>query len=240
MKAITTNDNRPPTATWSWRSNNSKCCGSCLILWGLWSPLDGHKWQGWVSSCDKTILLSIICFRLWDGSTSCSRSWKPRDRLDSGPDDCLRMKNFSFHSFMWALIFSFSLDLEIKRFFFFFPHFCDVWGQNCVLQCKSWSLKVSGEEDVCLLILQFPPALWMNNRQAPETGPHPPLEPTSHWLSSSPNVFTVRTSAQTEGACSSVACLEMRSELESSFPGVYLHWCLGAALAYFAFYFLSL
>lgn len=32
----------------------------------------------------------------------------------------------------------------------------------------------------------------MNNRQAPETSPHPP-QPTNHWLSSSPNVFTVHT-----------------------------------------------
>lgn len=139
---------------------------------------------------------------------------------------------------LWSF---FSVEIwKSKGFSLFFPCFCDVWGQSCVLQCRSWSLKVSGEEDVCLLILQFPPALWMNNRQAPETGPHPPLEPASHWLSSSPNVFTVRTSARTEGSCSSVACLEMRSELESSFPGVYLRWCLGAALAYFASYFLSL
>lgn len=26
--------------------------------------------------------------------------------------------------------------------------------------------------------LQFPPGLWMNNRQAPETNPHPPRQPT--------------------------------------------------------------
>lgn len=84
--------------------------------------------------------------------------------------------------------------------------------------CTVWSLKVSGEEDVCLFILQFPPGLWMNNRPAPETGPHPPQEPASHWPASRPNVFTVHTSAQTESSCSSVACLETRSELESFIP----------------------
>lgn len=54
-----------------------------------------------------------------------------------------------------------------------------------------WSLKVWA--GICLCFhLQFPPGLWMNNRQAPETGPHPP-QPTNRWLSSSPNVFTVHT-----------------------------------------------
>lgn len=32
----------------------------------------------------------------------------------------------------------------------------------------------------------------MNNRQAPESSPHPP-QPTNRWLPSSPNVFTVHT-----------------------------------------------
>lgn len=84
--------------------------------------------------------------------------------------------------------------------------------------CTLWSLKVSGEEDVCLFILQFPPGLWMNNRPAPETGPHPPQEAASHWPASRPNVFTVHTSARTESSCSSVACLETRSELQSFIP----------------------
>lgn len=55
MTAISTNDNRPLTDTWSPRSDNSKCYGSWMILWGLWSPLDEHRRQGRVSSCDKTI-----------------------------------------------------------------------------------------------------------------------------------------------------------------------------------------
>lgn len=67
-------------------------------------------------------------------------------------------------------------------------------------------------------ILQFPPGLWMNNRPAPEAGPHPPQEPASHWPASRPNVFTVHTSGRTESSCSSVACLETRSELESFIP----------------------
>lgn len=140
MKAITTNDNRPPTATWSRRSNNGKRYGSCLILGGLWSPLDGHKRQGRVSTCDETILLSIICFRLWDGSTSCSRSWKARDRLDSGPDDYLRMENFSFHPFMSVLIFFSSRDLEIKGFFSFFHVFvtCGDKTVSCSAEADHW------------------------------------------------------------------------------------------------------
>lgn len=59
-----------------------------------------------------------------------------------------------------------------------------------------WSLKVSAGRCLCFH-LQFPPGLWMNNQQAPETSPHPP-QPTNHWLSSSPYVFTVHTFSSKE------------------------------------------
>ncbi len=67
----------------------------------------------------------------------------------------------------------------------------------------------------------------MNNCQAPETSPHPP-QPTNHWLSSSPNVFTVHTFTLlwTESSCCSVVCPKIWREivLESCIPGGLLNY----------------
>lgn len=82
---------RPLTDTWTGCSNNTKnkCYGSCLILAGLslmWNSLKEHWKHEWISSYDETILLSVVCFGLWEGPSGCS--WKARDRLDSGPGGC--------------------------------------------------------------------------------------------------------------------------------------------------------
>lgn len=93
---------------------------------------------------------------------------------------------------------------------------------RCSLHKSStmWSLKVWAGRCLCFH-LQFPPGLWMNNRQAPETGPHPPQTDQPLAVFQSKCVHSAHFALLWTGSSRcSVVCLKMWREIapESCIP----------------------